>query len=148
MSDPRPATDPPARHERPFRVLAHRDFRLIWSAELLSNTSTQIQRVAVAWQVFALTHDPLQLGLLGLVRFVPLFFFGLAGGVAADFSTAGGRVVGSIVPNNDVQVGGIRVSGLRVAVNPALGHALLGQNFLNKVDMTQGADQLVLRVRN
>ena len=73
---------------------------------------------------------------------------GLAGGVVADFSTAGGRVVGAIVPNNDVQVGGIRVSGLRVAVNPALGHALLGQNFLNKVDLTQGADQLVLRVRN
>ena len=57
-------------------------------------------------------------------------------------------MVGSIVPNNDVQVGGIRVSGLRVAVNPALGQALLGQNFLNKVDLTQGADQLILRVRN
>lgn len=84
MSDRRPSTDPSARHERPFRVLAHRDFRFIWSAELLSNTSTQIQRVAVAWQVFELTHDPLQLGLLGLVRFVPLFLFGLAGGVVAD----------------------------------------------------------------
>jgi len=65
-------------------VLRHRDFRLIWSAEILSQTGTQIQRVAVAWQVFELTGDPLQLGLLGLVRFVPLFLFGLAGGVVAD----------------------------------------------------------------
>lgn len=71
-------------HERPYRVLAHRDYRMVWSAELLSSTGTQIQRVAVAWQVFAMTGDPLQLGLLGLVRFVPLFLFGLIGGMLAD----------------------------------------------------------------
>ena len=45
-------------NERPFRVLRYRDFRLIWSAEALSQTGTQIQRVAVAWQVFELTGDP------------------------------------------------------------------------------------------
>jgi MFS family permease len=80
------STPPTSRqsHERPFRVLVHRDFRLIWSAELLSQVGTQVQRVAVAWQVFELTRDPLQLGLLGLVRFVPLFLFGLVGGVLAD----------------------------------------------------------------
>ena len=78
---PNPA---PAPHERPFRVLRYRDFRLIWSAEILSQTGTQIQRVAVAWQVFELTRDPLQLGLLGLARFIPLLLFGLAGGVVAD----------------------------------------------------------------
>ena len=72
---------------------------------------------------------------------------GLGSGVAADFSTAGGRVVGRVVPDNVVQVGGIRVSGLRVAVNPALRQALLGQNFLNKVALTQDADRLVLQVR-
>jgi MFS family permease len=65
-------------------VLRYREFRLIWSAEVLSQTGTQIQRVAVAWQVFELTGDPVHLGLLGLVRFVPLFLFGLAGGVVAD----------------------------------------------------------------
>ena len=65
-------------------MLRYRDFRLIWSAEVLSQTGTQIQRVAVAWHVFELTGDPFQLGLLGLVRFVPLFLFGIAGGVVAD----------------------------------------------------------------
>jgi MFS family permease len=65
-------------------VLRYRDFRLIWSSEVLSQIGTQIQRVAVAWQVFELTGDPFHLGLLGLVRFVPLFLFGLAGGVVAD----------------------------------------------------------------
>jgi MFS family permease len=84
MSARQPTAQPPPRHERPFRVLRHRDFRLIWSAEVLSQIGTQIQRVAVAWQVFELTGDPFHLGLLGLVRFVPLFLFGLAGGVVAD----------------------------------------------------------------
>ena len=84
MSARQPTAQPPPRHERPFRVLHYRDFRLIWSAEVLSQTGTQIQRVAVAWQVFELTGDPFQLGLLGLVRFVPLFLFGLVGGVVAD----------------------------------------------------------------
>jgi MFS family permease len=84
MSARQPTAQSPPRHERPFRVLRYRDFRLIWSAEALSQTGTQIQRVAVAWQVFELTGDPFHLGLLGLVRFVPLFLFGLVGGVVAD----------------------------------------------------------------
>jgi MFS family permease len=84
MSVRQPTAQPLPRHERPFRVLRYRDFRLIWSAEVLSQTGTQIQRVAVAWQVFELTGNPFHLGPLGLVRFVPLFLFGLAGGVVAD----------------------------------------------------------------
>ena len=83
MSARRPNPQPQL-DEHPFRVLRYRDFRLIWSAEVLSQSGTQIQRVAVAWQVFELTGDPFQLGLLGLVRFLPLFLFGLAGGVVAD----------------------------------------------------------------
>ncbi|MFN8594266.1 MAG: MFS transporter [Thermomicrobiales bacterium] len=70
--------------ERPFRVLAFRDFRLLWTAEFLSQIGTQVQRVAVAWQVFEMTRDPFQLGLLGLARFIPLLVFGLVGGVIAD----------------------------------------------------------------
>jgi MFS family permease len=84
MSARQPTAQSLPSHERPFRVLRYRDFRLIWSAEALSQTGTQIQRVAVAWQVFELTGDPFHLGLLGLVRFVPLFLFGLVGGVVAD----------------------------------------------------------------
>src|SRR5215217_1361166 len=84
MSARQPTALASPRHERLFRVLRYRDFRLIWSAEALSQTGTQIQRVAVAWQVFELTGDPFNLGLLGLVRFVPLFLFGLVGGVVAD----------------------------------------------------------------
>ena len=79
-----PASDADAAPVKPYRTLRHRDFRLLWSAELLSTSGTQIQRVALAWQVYDLTGDPLQLGLLGLVRFFPVAGFGLFGGVMAD----------------------------------------------------------------
>lgn len=69
---------------RPYQTLRHRDFRQLWAAELVSTSGTQIQRVAVAWQVFRLTGDPFQLGLLGLFRFLPIFLFGILGGVMAD----------------------------------------------------------------
>jgi len=82
--NPLKRTNARSQHERPYTVLAYRDYRLIWSAEFLSNTGNQIQRVAVAWQVFEITRDPLQLGLLGLARFIPLVMFGLVGGMLAD----------------------------------------------------------------
>ena len=69
---------------RAYLSLRHRDYRLLWSANAISALGTQMQRVAVGWQVFVLTHDPLQLGLLGLVRFFPVLIVGLAGGVVAD----------------------------------------------------------------
>ena len=69
---------------RSYASLRHRDFRLLWTAEFVSSTGTQIQRVAVAWQIFEVSRDPLALGLLGLCRFVPILVFGIAGGVFAD----------------------------------------------------------------
>src|SRR5215211_7972214 len=69
---------------RSYRVLRHRDYRLLWAGETISVTGSQIQRAAVAWQVFRLTEDPVHLGILGLCRFVPIILFGIAGGVLAD----------------------------------------------------------------
>jgi MFS family permease len=57
---------------------------MLWIADSIAILGTQIQNVAITWQVFELTGDPLRLGLLGLFRFVPVLFFGLYGGVIAD----------------------------------------------------------------
>lgn len=54
--------------------------------------------------------------------------------------------MGRIVPEASVRVGGIRVDGIRVGVGTGE-QALLGQNFLNKVELTQGNDRMVLRAR-
>lgn len=65
-------------------VLRRRDFRLLWFGQLVSQAGTQVQTVALAWQVYTLTNSPLQLGLLGFVRAVPFIVLSLVGGVVAD----------------------------------------------------------------
>ena len=83
-ADRPPVVAVPPPRVKPYRTLRHRDYRLLWSAEFVSTLGSQIQRVGVAWQIFELTGDPLQLGLLGLFRFIPVAAFGLFGGVLAD----------------------------------------------------------------
>jgi MFS-type transporter involved in bile tolerance (Atg22 family) len=61
-----------------------RDFRLIWIAQLASNFGRQIVVVAVAFQVYMLTHSSLAVGLIGLFQAIPVIAAGLYGGALAD----------------------------------------------------------------
>jgi MFS family permease len=61
-----------------------RDFRLYQSARLMVILGAEAQSVAVAWQVYAITHSALDLGYTGLALFLPGLFFMLAAGHAAD----------------------------------------------------------------
>ena len=45
---------------------------------------SQMQQVAINWHVYLLTQSALALGLIGLVRFIPIIVFSLLGGVFAD----------------------------------------------------------------
>jgi MFS family permease len=65
-------------------ALRARDFRLLLLGQGVSLTGTQMQLVAVSWQLYLLTHSPLSLGLLGLFRVVPVIVLALSGGVVAD----------------------------------------------------------------
>jgi len=68
-----------------FTALRSRDFRLLCLGQLVSLTGSQMQQVAVIWQLYEVTHhDPLALGALGLFRVVPVVLFALGGGVVAD----------------------------------------------------------------
>jgi len=67
-----------------FAALRSRNFRLLWIGQFISFTGSQMQSVAILWQVYALTHDPLALGAVGLVRLIPIFVFGILSGVVAD----------------------------------------------------------------
>jgi MFS family permease len=64
--------------------LRHRDFRLLWLGDLVSEAGSQIALVAVFVQVFALTHSAAAVGLVGLVQLVPLAFAALLGGPLID----------------------------------------------------------------
>ncbi len=68
----------------PWQVLRQRDFGLFWLSLLFSAVGTQISAVAIAWQVYEITNSPLQLGLTGLFRALPVMILSLPGGVLAD----------------------------------------------------------------
>lgn len=68
-------------HAQAFR---HRSFRDYWIARFCATFAVQILSVAVAWQVYDLTRDPFDLGLIGLVQFLPLLLLVLVTGTVAD----------------------------------------------------------------
>lgn len=67
-----------------FSALQHRDFRLLWIGQLISNTGSQMQIVALNWHIYLLTNSAVALGLIGLSRFIPVVIFSLIGGSFAD----------------------------------------------------------------
>jgi MFS family permease len=69
---------------RPYDALKHRDFRRLAITQLLSLVGSQMQNVAIDWHVWVLTRSPLALGLVGLVRVVPIVALSLVGGLVAD----------------------------------------------------------------
>jgi Transmembrane secretion effector len=60
------------------------NFRLFLSARFLGNIATQIQSVAIGWQVYALTGNVLDLGFIGLAQFAPFVALVLFAGQVAD----------------------------------------------------------------
>jgi MFS family permease len=67
-----------------WQVMRNRDYSLLFWGQLISSAGTQIQVVAVAWQVYDLTKSPIALGIIGLVQAIPRLIFSLVGGVVAD----------------------------------------------------------------
>lgn len=67
-----------------FPAFKYRDFRLFWSADLISRVGTQLLTVAVSWHLYLLTHSPFALGLIGVVQLVPLLICNLFAGAVAD----------------------------------------------------------------
>ncbi|MBU8898659.1 MFS transporter [Corallococcus sp. H22C18031201] len=65
-------------------VFRHRDFRVYQLARLCAVLATQIESVAIGWQVYALTGSALALGYTGLAQFLPFLAFSLIGGQVAD----------------------------------------------------------------
>jgi MFS family permease len=65
----------------PFRS---RDFSLLWFGSFVSEAGSQMHVVAVSWQVYQLTRNPLALGGIGVARIVPLVLLALGSGVLAD----------------------------------------------------------------
>ncbi len=82
-------------------ALQHRDFRLLWTGQLISTIGSQMQNIGVNWHVYRILQGEtwqleilgrsldldlgaLGLGFGGLVRVLPIMIFALVGGVLAD----------------------------------------------------------------
>ena len=71
----------------PLVALRHRNFRLLWSGQFVSVSGTMMQSAAILWHVSLLVASDrraLALGLVGLVRVVPVIAFSMMSGVVAD----------------------------------------------------------------
>ena len=71
----------------PFAALQHRNFRLLWIGQLVSMAGSVMQTAAILWHVSVLVAPAqrgLALGMVGLVRVVPIVAFSLVAGVVAD----------------------------------------------------------------
>ena len=76
-----PIEQPP---RRGLEAFASRDFRRYQLARVAVILGAEAQSVAVAWQVYSMTHRPLDLGYTGLALFLPGLLFLLPAGHVAD----------------------------------------------------------------
>jgi MFS family permease len=70
-----------------FVALQHRNFRLLWFGQLVSFSGSMMQTAAILWHVSLLVPSnrrAIALGMVGLVRIIPIVFFSIAGGAVAD----------------------------------------------------------------
>ncbi|HEX7965497.1 MAG TPA: MFS transporter [Gammaproteobacteria bacterium] len=65
-------------------LFQHPGFREYWCSRLASMFAFQMLSVAVGWQIYDLTHRALDLGVIGLVQFIPSFVLALPAGHVAD----------------------------------------------------------------
>jgi len=65
-------------------LLRNADFTRYLTARFLGSIAVQMQTVAVGWQVYQVTRDPLDLGLIGLSQFLPFLLLILPAGHVAD----------------------------------------------------------------
>ncbi|HVX95347.1 MAG TPA: MFS transporter [Polyangia bacterium] len=78
-----PAVSLAAPHD-PYAPLRLPGFRWFVVSVLTMAMGAQIQGVVVAWQMYALTHDPLALGMVGLAEALPFVSLALPAGHVAD----------------------------------------------------------------
>lgn len=68
----------------PYAALRLADFRLFLGASVIATIGTEMQAVTVGWELYERTGSELDLGLVGLAQFLPVFLLALPAGQVAD----------------------------------------------------------------
>lgn len=69
---------------RTFASLRNRNFRIFFTAQIISVTGTWMQSIAQMWLVLHLTGSGVALGITAALQFTPILLFGTWGGLLAD----------------------------------------------------------------
>ncbi len=67
-----------------WRSFRHRNYRILFPANAVSNIGSWAQRIAQDWLVLELTNSGIYLGVVTALQFAPVLFFSLHGGALAD----------------------------------------------------------------
>src|SRR3978361_497584 len=67
-----------------FRAFKSRNYRLYFTGQSASLIGTWMQKTAVSWVIYSLTHSTFMLGLTLFASQFPSFLFSLIGGVVSD----------------------------------------------------------------
>jgi MFS family permease len=70
--------------EETFRAFRDRNYTLFFSGQSISQIGTWMQRTAVIWVIYTLTHSAAMIGLAVFAQQFPSFLLSLVGGVVAD----------------------------------------------------------------
>ena len=97
-------------------VRKHRNYRLFFTGQVISNIGTWMQRVAQAWLILSLTHSPVAVGILALCQFLPFTLFSLVAGVGVELSPSIKAFRRLPFPPFDVPIEKRQVGPLAVAV--------------------------------
>ncbi|MFY0254649.1 MFS transporter [Chitinophaga sp. 30R24] len=67
-----------------FRAFRNRNYALFFAGQSVSQIGTWMQRTAIIWVIYSLTHSAAMIGLAMFAQQFPSFLLSLAGGVVAD----------------------------------------------------------------
>ena len=114
-------------------LLQERDYLFFWTTRCITGMATQIQSVALGWQVYTLSRQTqsvqqsaLMVGMIGLATFIPVFLLTLPAGDTADRYDRR-RILSCALLGEMASVAILAVASWRHAASPAL---LLGAAFL------------------
>jgi MFS family permease len=81
--------------KRTFSSLRYYNYRLFFGGQIVSQTGSWMQRIAMGWFVLQITHSAFDVGIMAFASFLPFTLFGLFAGVLADRMDARRLVIGT-----------------------------------------------------
>ncbi|HET8528458.1 MAG TPA: MFS transporter [Gaiellaceae bacterium] len=80
---------------RTFSSLRYRNYRLFFGGQIVSQTGSWMQRIAMGWFILQITHSAFAVGIMAMASFLPFTLFGLFAGVITDRVDARKLVIGT-----------------------------------------------------